>query len=441
LITLIHIKEDPMLRSYIFTIMLLAIALMGGCRHGHRDYVTVATYGDTESIAILNDEMKKLEKEQGVKVKPIYIPFNNFAQVVIADLAAGVAPDVLWVEAGFYVKLQQHQALQDLKPLILRDKLDTKAYYTGIMQRFTNSEGIYALPNDTAPVACLFYNKKMFKDVGLAYPDEHWTWNDLLNAAKKLTLRDEDGRTKVWGYQDNYGPDWLDWVLSNGGSLVDDDRHPTRCLLARPEAVEAVQFLQDLINKHHVFQPAGNRQQFGGVGTDMFITGQLAMYRSGYWVVPQLRREGKSVDWDIAPFPKGPQAKTFCWSSSGSGWAMSRNAQDKEAAWKVIKYLGGERFQGRLVKEGAIQPALRELSSSPDFIHSGKPANAKMMLWAPDKGTYAPEIKEYDEIISSIVSPRMDRIFIPNGERPEPVLKEIVVEVDKRLGEIRNAGR
>lgn len=44
----------------------------------------------------------------------------------------------------------------------------------------------YAVPKDIDLVG-LWYNETLFDKAGVKYPDGTWTWDDLLNAAKKLT--------------------------------------------------------------------------------------------------------------------------------------------------------------------------------------------------------------------------------------------------------------
>ena len=59
--------------------------------------------------------------------------------------------------------------------------------------------GIPALVDNLA----LVYNKKLFQQAHMAYPTANWTWNDLENAAKKLT----NPATKQFG-----------WAYVNDGS-------------------------------------------------------------------------------------------------------------------------------------------------------------------------------------------------------------------------------
>jgi multiple sugar transport system substrate-binding protein len=46
----------------------------------------------------------------------------------------------------------------------------------------------------------LLYNKDLFDKAGIPYPNNNWKWEDLRNAAKKLTKNNNgDGKTYQWG--------------------------------------------------------------------------------------------------------------------------------------------------------------------------------------------------------------------------------------------------
>ena len=71
----------------------------------------------------------------------------------------------------------------------------------------------------------------MFDAAGIAYPDDTWTWDTLVDVGKKLTLdTNGDGQTDQWGFytettdMENY---WSSLVWQNGGDIVSADRTQT----------------------------------------------------------------------------------------------------------------------------------------------------------------------------------------------------------------------
>ncbi|MCI1141088.1 extracellular solute-binding protein, partial [Stenotrophomonas maltophilia] len=84
----------------------------------------------------------------------------------------------------------------------------------------------------------LWYNKKMFDEAKIPYPDNTWDWNKLREAAKKLT----DPNKGVWGIaaapygQDNY----YNTIFQSGGFVISDDKKSSG--FDKPETIEGLSF-------------------------------------------------------------------------------------------------------------------------------------------------------------------------------------------------------
>lgn len=426
------------MRKIHLMLALAAISLLSAACGNRRDpdMLEVATFGGTDNIKLLTEKLAEFGKKTGIKAKPVFIPWANYSDKIISQMAANAAPDIIWTEVGFYVRLQHAGALLPLNEYIKQDKLDIKKFYPGVMTRFSKDGQIFALPQDTAPIACVYYNKTMFKEAKLPFPKDNWTWKEFLADAKKLTKKGKDGKVTVWGFKDNYGPDWASWIYSNGGTLVDDWRKPTKSTIASPAAIEAVQFTSDLVNLYKVSPSDAARESVGSTGEDMFRDGKIAMLRSGYWVAGGLNmKAGKDLDWDMVPTPIGPRAKgRHYWGTGGSGWAMSRNVRNKENAWKVIQFLASEDFvraQGEQ-GDGGIQPAIRKLAASNFFMRDSKPKNKRFMLDAPDHAIYSPTHNRWEEALLNIITPRMDTLLMGKSDIAKG-MKEISDELDKQI--------
>jgi multiple sugar transport system substrate-binding protein len=419
----------PVFKSFFKNFIFLLV--LAGCRAQNSDVVDVATFTDPDGIQIMNGLLEKLEKKEGIKARASYIAWNEYERKIITQMAAGKAPDLVWVEVGAFVPLSHEGAFQPLDDLIARDQVDLKAFYPGVMARFSQDGKVYALPQDTAPIACLYYNKKLFRDAGLSYPNASWTWKEFLAAAQKLTHRDSSGKTLVWGFRDNYAPDWANMIYSNGGLMVDDWKNPKHCLLATPEAIEAVQFQADLIRRYKVSPSSADNTSVGGSGADLMGGNGVAMLRSGYWVAGALRKF-KDLDWDVAPFPKGPRAKSFAWGTGGTGWAMTRDAKDREKAWKVLKYLASEEVQKVWTAQGATQPALLSLSKSKLFLSDLPPSGKGFLLDAPNHAIYSPNHPRWDEALLNIIGPKIDTVMLGQAQA-EPVMKKIAADIDAQI--------
>ena len=140
---------------------------------------------------ILTPELKKFEKQTGIKVKLEVIPWSDLLNRILAATTSGQGPDVLNIGNTWSASLQATGAL------LPWDKKNFDAI--GGQDRFVESAVASAGAKDQPPAAvplyslayALYYNKKMFADAGITQPPA--TWDQLVADGKKIS---KDGK---WG--------------------------------------------------------------------------------------------------------------------------------------------------------------------------------------------------------------------------------------------------
>jgi hypothetical protein len=82
----------------------------------------------------------------------------------------------------------------------------------------------WGLPLAISP-AVLMHNASRFRMTNVAPPTAAWTWQDFIEAGKHLTEdTNDDGAPDRWGFIGNWKfPDWLPFLLQEGGEVVDLD--------------------------------------------------------------------------------------------------------------------------------------------------------------------------------------------------------------------------
>lgn len=100
----------------------------------------------------------------------------------------------------------------------------------------------------------LFFNKNVFKTLGVDTPDTYvksnqWTWETFLNLAK-ATTKEKNG-VKYYGYGFR-GTEVDDWAKSNNASKVVFENGKYKFNMSAPNYLKAVQFVYDLYNTHKV---------------------------------------------------------------------------------------------------------------------------------------------------------------------------------------------
>jgi len=391
--------------------------------------VKVAFWGSPEEIEIITECIKDWESSHpDIKVRFEHTPYGGYVSKILTRIAGNAAPDVICTEVNYFVTFATENVLFDLSEFIDNDtSFNLDDFFPEVVDRFTRENKIYAIPRDTAPFACVFYNKDIFDEAGVSYPTDDWTWDDLLDKAQALTKKDERGKVLRYGF---YGWAWQNFIYGNGGSLVDDVKNPTVCTLDSPLSIEGLQFYSDLINKYHVM-PTPVALTNLGMGVDyMFSNGRLAMFLSGIWETPSLRNY--DFRWDVAMFPKNNKGiRRF--GTGGSGYAVLKSSQHKKEAWEVVKALTSPQAQIKLAEMGLAQPARRSIAESSHFAtYPDPPRNKGMLNNAVKFAVYDPFHPNWREIEARYIIPALD--LVKNGkETAEVAMKKVIHDVNLLL--------
>jgi ABC-type glycerol-3-phosphate transport system substrate-binding protein len=406
----------------------LIAASLGSCskppgQAGGPPTVKVAYWGGPEEITIIQDLIADWQKgHPDIRVRLEHTPFSAYVSRLLTRIAGDVAPDIMAVEVNLFPGLWAKGAYRSLQPFIDQDpEFRLSEFVPEVVERFSVDGEVYAIPRDTAPFACVYYNKRIFDEAGVPHPTDDWEWDDLLDAAQRLTTRDPDGRIRRYGF---YAWAWQNFVYGNGGKLVDDLYKPTKCLLSERKAVEGLQFYTDLMNKHGVAPTPVALGNLAMGAQQLFMSQRVAMFSSGFWEVPMLRKI-TDFEWDVVMFPEGPGDRR-AFGTGGTGYAMLKSTRHPEAAWQVLKALAGPEGQARMAEQGLAQPANRTVAEGAAFAQSPlPPANKKMLNEAVQHVVYEPFIAEWREIFELNVLPELDLVF--HGKKTAKEAMDVVV--------------
>ncbi len=403
-------KKSAICKGFAAVMCICLLALCAGCStEPKKPMLKVAIWGGPKEIDIINSIVNKWQAEhQEIDVKLQHTPAGEYTNKLLIRMAGGTAPDVMFSEANIFVSFFAMDAFLDLSPLIEEDEdFDIDSFFPEVIDRFTRDGKTYCIPRDTAPFACVYYNKNLFDDAGIPYPDDNWDWQDMLEKAQALTKYNDNGRVEEYGF---YGWAWENFVYSNGGALVDDVEHPTEFALNRPESTEGLQFYADLINKYGVCPSPNDLGNMGMGAQQLFMSGKLAMYQSGIWET-LLLRDITEFDWDVAMFPKGPTGiRKF--GNGGSGYCILKTTKYPELSWSLLKALSGSEAQIRLADTGLTQPAIIPIAEGPHFAQSPeKPLNKKMLNEAGKYVMFEPFHTKWREVKELYIIPKLDLVF------------------------------
>jgi multiple sugar transport system substrate-binding protein len=331
-------------------------------------------------------------------------PWSGYFTKLDAALAGGGGPDVFFITN--VPSYAARNTLENLDPWIEKSGFPIDQYVKDALRIHSLNGHLYSIPRDTA-TNVLYYNKDDFDKAGLSYPDESWTWDDLRNAAKKLTVTD-GGRVTRYGLvlESNQ---WPMVVYQNGGQIFDDPVQPTKYTLDEPKAVEAIQFIADMINEDKSVPNFQEADQMGGTAS-MFAADQASMS------ITNASRLGTYADatfnWAVAPVPAGPDG-IHANEAGGAGFAMNANSKNKDAAWAFMEYLCGEPGQIAFTS-AAASPAVPAMTGNEAVKASFKAPFADVFLSESQYGKVYPQFPTYVNITNKYIQPALDQVW--NGE-------------------------
>ena len=194
-------------------------------------------------------------------------------------------------------------------------------FFPTVLSQYRRDGALYALPVDAAPLM-LFYDQEFFAIQGVPMPDATWDWDDLVRNAVKITTAKQDGSVARWGLVAH--GEQVFWALwQNEASLVDMDTR--QCRLPEPAAVEALQFVHDLLHKHRVSPLAEMRDLW-----DYIWATPPAML---YDFPPMIHNQ--RISFRMAALPPGKVSATPVRTHLGIG--IAARTQRTEAAFAALK--------------------------------------------------------------------------------------------------------
>ena len=290
------------------------------------------------------------------------------------QVASGTLPDVVNLRTFDMYDWFRKKSLLDLTPYINSDQeFDVKKIVRPILESCYQEGKYWGMPYD-ASVVVLFYNKDMFDKAGVKYPDASWTWDKVTEAAKAMT--GGSGATATFGLASP--PPMNSWLFEPflhqaGARFANKER--TSFMTDTPEAVNAIQWVTDLVLKHKV---APTPEQ--GTAINLFNVGRGGMVFNGQWNIPGFR-EALKFNWDISPLPAGPKGKAQI--THGGTYIGYSKTKVPDLSWTMIKWIAGPDWQRNVYGlSGYSVPSLStEANAFVEPSQQGKPPkNAEIVL-------------------------------------------------------------
>lgn len=312
--------------------------------------LTFLRAGTSENVQRVYEELiEEYEKENpNINIEYEQVGFGEELETKLNTMyASGMAPDIVRApistiaeraSRGQYANLNSYIEEWEEKDNILPAAYEVASYEGNNYGIAVNIESNF-----------LFYRKDMFKEAGLDPDKAPTTWDELLEYAEKLTVRDGDSVTRAgFSIPTSAGHStFIPFARQNGAELVDIEKDiPT---FNDEKSIEALDYLSQFSKKNLLIPYINNKDD------DPFDTGKAAMRYGNINAYIALQEKG--VDWlDQVGFAAGVGKEKISSFGGCQIMFMSEEGQHKEEAWKFIQYLFEDENVWKLTTEAGAAP-------------------------------------------------------------------------------------
>ena len=299
-------------------------------------YYPVAVGGAvTKTIDSMVADFEKANPD--IKVKAIYA--GTYQESIVKALTAfkgGTPPTLAVLLSTDLFTLIDENAIVPIDSLAssAEDKKWIAGFYKGFMENSQTDGKTWGIPFQRSTIV-MYYNKTLFKEAGLNPDKAPANWNEMVEAAKKLTKRDAAGNVSQWGVKipsTGFGY-WMFQAMTASNDTILMNSTGTKTYFDKPGAVQALQHWVDLTTKDKVM-PAGSIE-WGTTPKD-FLEQKAAMVWTTTGNLTNIRTNA-SFPFGVAMLPgiKHPGSPT----GGGNFYVFNKTSPaEQQAAMKFIRF-------------------------------------------------------------------------------------------------------
>lgn len=380
---------------------------------------------DGDYVRRADKKCNELIKDE-IDVRMNYIPNIQYESKLKVAMSSGELPDVIGVDSPNVSAYAESGAIVPLDDVW--DASDREDIIDAVRQGWTYKGQIWGAQHEETN-SVLFYNRDMLEEAGLEPAHglgDAWTWEQTVEAAKKLTRKDASGKTIVYGILPlmagpniaHEGQSYVSntWTWQAGAEIMNPEGTTVDGYFNSEKNLNALKLFRRMfvIDKSAPLTEIPNG----------FQTGKIAMWITGPWIISTLKTV-PDLNWGAMPLPKGERLAS---NSGGWGYSITNKAADKAAAMRVILAKTGKEGQLIDIIEGGALPNRKSLFDKAPFL---KEYPYPMILEQLEKtAKVRPITAAYPEISVSIQKCFNDVAY---GKEPREAMKEYSAQMNETL--------
>ncbi len=309
-----------------------------------------------------------------INIEVVDVASKDYGDKLTIMLSAGEDVDVFAIkDMPGYSNFAGRNWLEPLNTYMEKDGVDP-AIYSGLMEEIEIDGNYYGLPF-RSDAWILYYNKEIFDNAGVAYPTNDMTWQEFKDKAKGVTSG--SGNNKVYGA---YIHTWKSLAMNLGVQKGEYTLADGEYDFLAP----AYELYLDMMYEDESVMTYGEAVTSSAHYRTQFQAGNTGMIYMGTWNIGAMISDGKAgkhdVDWGIVKSPIWPGQEPGTTIANVTPLGINASSDNKEAAWKFVKFVGGEEGAKIFAKHGVL-PALKSNAVLDVYTNAdGFPSNAKAAL-------------------------------------------------------------
>ncbi|MFJ5778874.1 extracellular solute-binding protein [Streptomyces sp. NPDC093094] len=287
--------------------------------------VTMWSMGDADpTLEALAKEFEKQNPGADIQITPV--PWEAAHDKLTTAIAGGNGPDLSLVGSTWMAEMAAMNGFEATPKEISAD-----SFFPGQWATTEYKDTAYGVPF-IADTSVIYYRTDIAAKAGVDKPAADWDgfYADL-RAIQKTAGRANPKLRHASGMQTGFNA-WLFWlpmVWQSGGDIYDPQTK--KFTFDSPEVTEALEYYAKIFEAK--MAPTDKTD-----GRQGFHDGLIATLQQGASVGGNLHKDSPELDaaWQTAPLPVNKQAAGL---AGGSDLAVFKSSDNKDAAWKFVRFL------------------------------------------------------------------------------------------------------
>ncbi|MBZ4646495.1 MAG: extracellular solute-binding protein family 1 [Clostridia bacterium] len=357
---------------------------------------------------------QKYEKEKGIKVEMIEVPYEKQPSKLQTMIQGGDAPAL--------VRATKFKVYKDYL-LDISDIVDLSVIPESLHEKMKVDGKVVVIPSNVTANG-MIYNKTAFEKAGVKIPtspEEIWTWEEFVAAVKKVV---DSGAVKYGLVWDHSQQRFQTLMYQFGGSIFNED--VTKVVANSKEGEEALKYFIKLHDDGIIPKSVWLGSEDPSA---MFKSGQVAVHMAGNWKINDYQQNIKDFEWGAVYMPKG----TIRSSVPGGNFVFAVKGSKVEAeAKEFLKWFYSPEVYKEYCEKGAY------MSSRTDVTPKYQYGNEAYAVFN-DELKNTPAIagidytNEFSDFVGNLLRDNIE--YAMKGEKtPKKALDDFAAELSKEMG-------